>query len=315
MKTMRRRAIRYLFNALLLTGLLASCSAPNANPPRIEAGSGRFWYQDPADATGQGLWVRYHRPARYLPTTAIVFVMHGNLRNAWKYRDNWSDLSERYGFLIVAPEFDGVDFPSAAYHRGNAYYNSGKQIVPVERRLWTFPMIDRIFETVRRITGNRNETFSIFGHSAGGQFVHRYLTFTGGPKVDVAVAANAGWYTIPNRTEKFPYGLGGTAVSDADLRTLFGKRLIVMLGGGDVMRSGSLRQTPAANRQGNHRLARGNFYFDAAKREAERVAVSFNWRLETVPGVGHDNRAMAIPAAAAIARALGAAYPVPGNPR
>ncbi len=297
-----RRMVGVLYIAPLLIGLLAGCAG--SGPPRIDPGAGRFWYQDPAAATGTGLWVWYHRPAALAPTTPVVFVMHGNSRNASDYRDNWIDLSEKYGFLVVAPEFDRHDFPAAAYHRGNAYYNNGGQVVALDRRRWTYPIIDRVFAAVRGITGNRTESFSLFGHSAGGQFVHRYMTFTGGPKVNVAVAANAGWYTMPVKDENFPYGLGGTAIADRDLKKLFGARMIVLLGERDVLLTRNVRQTPEANRQGRDRLARGKFYFAAAKRAADRVGGRFNWRLETVPGVGHDNRGMAISAAAAIDREL-----------
>ncbi len=299
-----RRTVGALFMTLLMAGLLSGCASSDSGAPRIDPGSGRFWYQDPAEATGKGLWVWYHRPALLTPATPIVFVMHGNTRNASDYRDNWIDLSEQYGFLIVVPEFDRHDFPDTAYHRGNTYHNSGGQVVAIERRLWTFRMIDRIYAAVRRITGNRTENFSMFGHSAGGQFVHRYMTFTGGPKVNVAVAANAGWYTMPDKAENFPYGLGGSAIGDTELRKLFGARMIVLLGERDVLLTRNVRQTPEANRQGRDRLARGKAYFEAAKRAAARLGVSLNWRLETVPGVGHNNRGMAIPAAAAIDREL-----------
>jgi hypothetical protein len=304
MSSIFRRGLTGLVGFFLLLGLLAGCASPGVGPPSIDPGSGRFWYQDPAEATGKGLWVWYHRPAQLVPTTPIVFVMHGNTRNASHYRDNWTDLSEKYGFLIVAPEFDLADFPDTAYHRGNTHHNNGGQVVAIERRRWTYPIIDRIFAAVRRITGNRTETFSMFGHSAGGQFVHRYMTFTGGSKVDIAVAANAGWYTMPDKAVKFPYGLGGTAVTDSELRTSFGARMIVLLGERDILLTRNVRQTPEANRQGRDRLARGRSYFETAKRAAARLNCAFNWRLETVPGVGHKNRGMATPAAAAIDREL-----------
>ena len=288
----------------LLAGMFAGCAAPDPGSARIDAGSGRFWYQDPAAATGKGLWVWYHRPARISPTTPIVFVMHGNSRNASAYRDNWTQLSEKYGYMIIAPEFDRQDFPAAAYHRGNTYYENGGRVIAIDRQRRTFPMIDRIHAAVRRITGNRTETFSMVGHSAGGQFVHRYMTFTGGPKVNIAVAANSGWYTMPDRAVKFPYGLGGTVAGDADLRKLFGARMIVLLGERDVLLTRNVRQTPEANRQGRDRLARGKVYFETGKRVAASLNGVFNWRLEIVPGVGHDNRGMAIAAAAAIDREL-----------
>lgn len=304
MREFWRRTIHIVFLIILSAGLLTGCASPGTEPPRIDPGSGRFWYQEPAAAIGKGLWVWYHRPARLTPGTPIVFVMHGNTRNASHYRDNWTDLSKKYGFLIVAPEFDRTDFPAAAYHRGNSHYRNGGRVVAIDRRHWTYPMIDRIFAAVRGITGNRTERFSIFGHSAGGQFVHRYMTFTGGPKVNIAVAANSGWYTMPDKAVTFPYGLGGTAVTDAELRTAFAARMIVLLGERDVLLTRNVRQTAEANLQGRDRLARGKAYFETAKKAAARLNSAFNWQLETVPGVGHKNRGMAIPAAAAIDRFL-----------
>jgi hypothetical protein len=49
--------------------------------------------------------------------------------------------------------------------------------------------------------------YDMYGHSAGAQFVHRYLQFYDSPKVKKAVAANAGWYTFPNEAINYPYGI------------------------------------------------------------------------------------------------------------
>ena len=59
------------------------------------------------------------------------------------------------------------------------------------------------------------------------------------------------------------------------------------------MQDPNFRKTPEAMRQGATRLDRGKYYFEAAKREAEKLSAPFNWRLVLVPGVGHDNAKMA----------------------
>ena len=50
--------------------------------------------------------------------------------------------------------------------------------------------------------------YALYGHSAGGQFVHRYVAFADAPRMESAVAANSGWYTMPD-DGAFPYGWGG----------------------------------------------------------------------------------------------------------
>ena len=46
-------------------------------------------------------------------------------------------------------------------------------------------------------------------------------------------------------------------------------------------------------RQGVHRFDRGNFFYNMAKDKADQLGVTFNWRLQTVPEVGHSNTKIA----------------------
>jgi pimeloyl-ACP methyl ester carboxylesterase len=290
--------------------LLTACVTPdNAGPPTIDTGAGRFLYKDPATATGKSLWVWTYRPKSFTADSPIVFVMHGVKRNADIYRNNWITLADYHGFLIVAPEFSRDDFPGSwHYNLGNVMHraDSNGTLAANAERYWSFPIIDRVFDKVRDLTKTKRTSFSLFGHSAGGQFVHRYMTFTGGSRVDLAIAANPGWYTMTAREEKFPYGLGGTKVTDDDLRRFFSRHLIVLLGEDDTQRGTYLRTTAEADRQGANRLERGKTYFDDAKRNAQALGMPFNWKLQTVPSVGHKNAGMAGPAAALIKKSAAA---------
>ena len=118
--------------------------------------------------------------------------------------------------------------------------------------------------------------------------------FSALPHLDRAVAANAGWYTYPSDTVSYPYGAQG---SGADIKAYYGKKMIILLGDADTLRTSSLRQTPETDAQGLTRLARGNAFFSFCHKDAQVKGIPFNWRKEYVKGVGHSNTKMAPSAA------------------
>jgi hypothetical protein len=71
--------------------------------------------------------------------------------------------------------------------------------------------------------------YGLFGHSAGGQFVHRMVSFGFRDRVAVAVSANAGTYAMPDLTTPWPFGLGETDVDTDALCALLGFRIAVIL--------------------------------------------------------------------------------------
>ena len=76
--------------------------------------------------------------------------------------------------------------------------------------------------------------------------------------------------------------------------------MTIILGENDTdPNDSSLRKTEQAMRQGIHRFDRGNYFFDMAKERADQLGVTFNWKIETVPNVGHSNTKIA-PVAAQI---------------
>ena len=154
--------------------------------------------------------------------------------------------------------------------------------------------MDAVFEEVRRRAGSKRGRYFLFGHSAGAQLVHRLATFAWSPRIERAIAANAGSYTMPLADEAFPHGLGGTTIGDDDLRALFSRPLLVLLGEADNDPGHpELPREPGAMRQGPHRLARGLHYFETARREAARLGVSLAWQVATAPGVAHSASDMA----------------------
>ena len=242
---------------------------------------------------GPDLKVWTYNPANSTAATPIVFIMHGTNRDGDRYRDEWVDLAEKENLIIVAPQFPRADFPGAiGYNLGYILTEEGGTPRPKEQ--WAFSAIEPIFDEVRRLTNSKNKTYAMYGHSAGAQFVHRFVFFVPDARLTRAVAANAGWYTLPTFDQDYPYGLGGTGLAPTTLNAALGNKLVVLLGTADNdPNHRSLRRTAEANAQGPHRFARGHTFFKTAQARAKREGVLFSWKLQYAPDIGHKNGLMA----------------------
>lgn len=243
-------------------------------------------FVDPRGGPRREVTVHTYRPSSFTPESRIVLVMHGRARNGAEYRDWFSGEAERRGFLLAVPEFSEAQYAHPHEYNYGAMVDAEGRWRP--RAQWLWPVVDAIFEDVRRRFGSKRERYSLFGHSAGGQFVHRLATFAWSPRIERAIAANAGHYTMPDAGETFPHGIGGTPFTADDLRALFSRPLTILLGDADTDPDHpQLPREPADLRQGPHRFARGHHYFEAGRREAARLGAPFAWRIATAPGVAH----------------------------
>jgi len=263
------------------------------------AGSAAFEF---ADWGGPAIPVRWYVPEQAAADAPIVIVMHGNSRDAPRYFDDWQKQGEMHGFIVVVPEFTADRFP------GSARYNLGWVFDPVTGEMqpesaWTFSAIEALFDQVVARTGNRSAGYTLYGHSAGAQFVHRFLYYKPDARVTRAIVANAGWYTMPDFGVRYPYGLGEAGVPGTALAATLERDVVVLLGDADTERADdSLRKTPEAELQGPHRYARGQTFFRVARARADRLGVLFNWRIEIVPGATHSNAEMTPRAAHLVVR-------------
>ena len=235
--------------------------------------------------------VWYYVPAGAAADAPVVFVMHGVKRNGEDYLNDWTPAAAERGFLLVVPEFSQADFPGEeGYIFGNTADAAGR---PRPREEWAFSTIEPVFDAVRVRFGNRSQTYRLYGHSAGAQFVHRFVYFVPEARLARVVSANAGWYTLPDFSTAFPYGLKGTPVTAADRAAALARPLVVLLGEADTdPHHPALRRDETTDRQGLHRFARGQFYFRSVREQAEREKLPFGWTLATAPGVAHSNRDM-----------------------
>lgn len=241
-----------------------------------------FTLERPGHPSVPVYYVTGERPSA---TATILIVMHGVERNAAEYRDAWADLARDRDMIVVAPEFSDDDFP------GSAEYNLGG-LASGGVLDGAYGYIEDLFHETRRLAGGEQTGYEMFGHSAGAQFVHRFVMFAPRAAVTVAVAANAGWYTMPDDDADFPFGLGGSDAPDFSGRRAFDRELVVLLGTDDTGTE-NLRQDAGADAQGETRLERGHAFFERASDAAARDGVELRWQLVEVPGVDHDKERMA----------------------
>lgn len=291
--TLARQAALAMMETLLETPASLAATGGDAGLAAVPAGRGRFTFDG---WSGPPILVWYQRPQVVTPQTPVLFVMHGVKRDAERYRDEWSAMADRGGFILVVPEFNDRQFPGAAgYNLGFVQDGAGR---PRPRDKWSFSAIEPLFDAIRRMTGTTVDRYGLYGHSAGAQFVHRYVMFMPEARVGQAIVANAGWYTMPQKDVGFPYGLKGSGVSDDGLREALQRRMTILLGTRDTdEQHPNLRRTPEAMAQGANRVARGERFFDAAAAAARDLKVPFAWKLQQVEGVTHDNGGMATAAA------------------
>lgn len=246
---------------------------------------------------GPPLRVYALRPDSAADDAPVVFVMHGVNRDADRYFAEWRPLAERYGFVIVVPEFSSSDFPRADnYNLGGVVGKGGRA---ADRNRWAFSAIEPMFDFVRERFGLAAERYVLYGHSAGAQFAHRFALFGAGPRARMVISANAGWYTFPD-AGKWPYGPDGLPAEAFDPAEALAAPLVVLAGEADIdPNHPSLRRTPEAMAQGATRFARARAFYLAGAKLSVKLGAGFGWSCVTAPGVDHDD-AKAAPFAVAL---------------
>ncbi|MGD8780291.1 MAG: hypothetical protein PVH88_15160 [Ignavibacteria bacterium] len=295
-----KRSLKLFAIVIATTGLLittAGCGDLN----KLHKGKGSFVFNDPGIINGKFINVYYYMPANYNSNSPILFVLHGVNRNADEYRDEWNELAEKYNVLLLVPEFSEALFPlDQDYNMGNMFVmNLQDSLLGTKpQSQWAFSLIEPIFDFVKNESKNNSEGYYIYGHSAGSQFVQRFILYTPNARFIKAVSANSGWYTMVSFNEKYPYGVKETLLTNEQLAKVFKKNFIVLLGTEDNdPHHKYLRVTPEAMRQGAHRLERGQTFYKKAKEYAGQNNMKFDWEMLFVEGVGHSNKKMSKSAA------------------
>ena len=233
--------------------------------------------------------VFYHLPKTIDNDTKVLFVVHGNTRNADDYLNTWIRLTKDKNIAIFAPHFKRSSFIS--FNTLQMSTSSGK--IRTDTDLYLHNSIDTLFKYIKTKFKLNDKLYDIYGHSAGAQFVHRYLLMSDNPSVNKAVAANAGWYTFLNGAD-FPYGVKNPPISltDSNVKKFLSTNLYILIGTNDIDVDSSINKSKGAQKQGINRLQRAKNFFTYTESIVEQNNLEFKWKYQAVPGAPHSNKVM-----------------------
>ena len=274
---------------LIIISVFYSCSSKNdgfinsnnfTDLNSQSKGSGTFPFVYNSD-TNKTLDVYCHIPTNSDSSTPIVFLFHGNNRNANDYRNSLVAKANLYGFILIVPEFTTTQFPGGdGYNLGNVFTDGDNPSVSSlnNESEWAFSVIEPLFNYTKQNLNNQTSKYHIIGHSAGAQFAHRFLFFKPLAKIDKMVASAAGWYTTLDLETNFPYGLNASPLEDINFSLLFSKQLTILVGSNDNdPNSSALRHNSVVDLQGLNRLDRATSFYNNAQSKAADLSVNFEW--------------------------------------
>lgn len=235
----------------------------------------------------------YITPKKIDKDTELLFVMHGNDRNAKDYISAWIPHIKNKNIIVVAPRFDKRNYRyffllESANSSGVINNNSNDYINSSISSFYNF------FKSKFSLNTNK---YMMFGHSAGAQFTHRYMLFSNDKRISNAVVANAGWYTFLNGAD-FPYGINNSPIdiTPNDIRWFMSNRSTLLIGGNDISLN-DVNSSRGAINQGRTRLDRANNYFNVMIDIADKENIPLRWTYKVVDRVGHDYKKMTFQAA------------------
>jgi pimeloyl-ACP methyl ester carboxylesterase len=146
----------------------------------------------------------------------------------------------------------------------------------------------------------------LFGHGAGAQLVQRMAIYRPDNRARVMIAANPGWYTMPEwRKDKvkqgdkeveraikdpFPYSMIDSPAGEAEIRAGLQKRLVLIVNDKDTEPSDAegLEKGDLVKKQGDSRVDRAENFIKAATAASQELGVKLAWELMEAPDKAVD---------------------------
>ncbi|MGE0809591.1 MAG: hypothetical protein AB7N69_03110 [Immundisolibacter sp.] len=221
----------------------------------------------------------FYRANNETPGAPLLVSVHGIARNAAAHVYKLIDEAERLGLSIVAPLFE------------KDLYGQYQQLVDTRSSVRADLALADILDACARLSAASVERVLLFGFSGGAQFAHRFTLAHPG-RVASAVLVSAGWYTFPDKSLAYPFGLGDEgkmAPPGLDLERALRVPQHVMVGELDIERDKSLRQGDWLDHvQGATRLERARRWVEAMSRASTPLPGAVAPTFEILPGVAHS---------------------------
>ncbi len=231
-------SLQALIGGLILAAPLFAAGQTNVGTSLLPAGKSQFEFVDKKGDATRPVTVWMYVPAGCDRNCPLQFVMHGVQRNAETYLDHWIPFAGGVNpggkpagegkFIVIAPEFKRQYFPN------DDDYSLGRSTVEADPEKWAFAVPEHLFDELVSRYGLKAKSYRLFGHSAGGQFVHRLHLFYPQHRANPIIAANPGWYTQlewgnTDTKFRFPYNTTGSRVDPARARAALSRPFILML--------------------------------------------------------------------------------------
>ena len=244
-------------------------------------------------------------------TMPVLFSMHGAERSATVQTGAWDSYADKYGFIVIAPEFPKSSTVSewgySDYYNENAYQfgnvmtsSSSKTCNPEEK--WAYNVIEAVFDHFKAAVGGTQTHYRMFGHSAGAQFVHRMVMAMPNARIERACAASPSAWTYPHHeglkmggnltAVGWPYSPLNTPRANVDdMKKYLQKKMLIMVGDQDTT-DDSLDKSDAANYQGSTRYERMLNYYQVCQLRAAELGITCAFETTVVEGKGHGTVGM-----------------------
>jgi len=234
----------------------------------------------------------YTLPEEINNQTQVLFIVHGGARDSEKYLDIWKKFTEHKNIILVAPEFKRADYEDYEYLNISDDYG----VLNKNLNEHLHNSLSIFFSFFKSKYNLEIDTYKLYGHSGGAQFVHRLLLFSDYDNVSSAVIAGARSYTFLNN-ENYPYGLKeSNHLSDKKIKRYLSQRVTFLIGNQDIKKFESSKKNniQAKAMQGNNRFEVGINYFNNLITVSERQKIPLRWKFQIAKGVAHDNEKMSL---------------------